>query len=164
MWNFMTALWCIFPTITVYEISFNELTRLSMEKILVCLLIDDDEDDREIFQLALEQTDIVLDCIMVNNGKEALSILEENDFVPDFIFVDLNMPRMSGRECILELKKLDKLKKAHLVAYSTSSIQREMDELISLGATSFITKLPDIGELSVALQDCLTLGRQRFSN
>ncbi|MES2133797.1 MAG: response regulator [Bacteroidota bacterium] len=123
---------------------------------LVCLLIDDDHDDSELFQLAIERTKIPVDCIVANSAIQALSLLKDDEnIVPDFIFVDLNMPMMNGRECIKELKKMEKLKDAVIIVYSTSSDRQEINEMLELGASHFITKPSDISNLENALIDCL---------
>jgi CheY-like chemotaxis protein len=67
-------------------------------------LIDDDRDDREIFMEALAEIDNSAICYTAENGLDALNKLNENLVIPQFIFLDLNMPRMSGRECLVELK------------------------------------------------------------
>lgn len=123
---------------------------------LVCLLIDDDHDDSEMFQLAIERTKIPVDCIVTNTAIQALKILKDDDeIIPDFIFVDLNMPLMNGRECIIELKKMERLKNAVIIVYSTSSDKKEIKDMLELGASHFITKPSDISKLENALIECL---------
>ncbi len=123
---------------------------------LVCLLIDDDHDDSEMFQLAIERTKIPVDCIVANSAIQALKILKDDEeIIPDFIFVDLNMPLMNGKECIEELKKMGKLKDATIIVYSTSSNKQEIKEMLELGASHFITKPSDISHLEQALIECL---------
>lgn len=123
---------------------------------LVCLLIDDDHDDSEMFQLAIERTQIPIDCIVANSAIQALKLLKDDEeLIPDFIFVDLNMPLMNGRECIVELKQIGKLRNSTIIVYSTSSNKQEMKEMLELGASHFITKPSDIALLEQALIDCL---------
>ena len=127
-----------------------------MKDPLVCLLIDDDHDDSEMFQLAIERTKIPVDCIVVNSAIQALKLLKDDEeIIPDFIFVDLNMPMMNGKECIMELKKMRKLNQTTLIVYSTSSNKTEIEEMLKLGASHFITKPSDITHLEKALVDCL---------
>ena len=105
-----------------------------------CLLVDDDEDDREIFCLALNQVDPAIDCLTAADGLEALSILKEKAFVPDYIFLDLNMPRMDGKECLREIRKQKDLAHIPVIMFSTSSADKEKEETKRLGASSFIVK------------------------
>lgn len=126
-----------------------------MTEPLICLLIDDDHDDSEMFQLAIERTRIPVDCIVAHNAIQALKLLrDDEEMIPDFIFVDLNMPLMNGRECIVELKKMGKLRDSTIIVYSTSSNKQEIKEMLELGAAHFITKPSDINLLEQALIDC----------
>ncbi len=127
-----------------------------MTEPLICLLIDDDHDDSEMFQLAIERTKISVDCIVANSAIQALKLLKDDEeMIPDFIFLDLNMPLMNGRECIVELKKMTKLKDSTIIVYSTSSNKQDIKEMLDLGAAHFITKPSDISLLEQALLDCL---------
>jgi CheY-like chemotaxis protein len=78
---------------------------------MTILYADDDKDDRDLLSEALEQIDPSISCITAHDGKEALSILQENRTLPDYIFLDVNMPVMDGKKCLTELKKNSKLKK-----------------------------------------------------
>jgi CheY-like chemotaxis protein len=105
-----------------------------------CLLIDDDIDDQEIFCLALDKISFPFDCHIANNGFEALQKLEEKSVLPDYIFLDLNMPRMNGKECLRELKKNPRLRNIPVVIYSTSSSLSDINDTKALGAKDFIIK------------------------
>ena len=71
------------------------------------LLVDDDIDDHEIFCMALENLENCYKCIFAKDGIEALEILKNEEiFIPDIIFLDLNMPRMNGIDCLYEIKKI----------------------------------------------------------
>jgi CheY-like chemotaxis protein len=124
----------------------NSLTR-------TCLLVDDDEDDKEIFCLALQKVDPSIDCITASDGKEALSILNNNSFIPDYIFLDLNMPLMDGKECLRQIKKRNHLDQVPVIIFSTSSAARDIEETKRLGASSFIVKPPLVETLAKKLSD-----------
>ncbi|MBW8686760.1 response regulator [Chitinophaga rhizophila] len=128
-----------------------------MQDKKICFLIDDDEDDQEIFSLALDTLDIDVTCITANDGIEALNRLNiDTDFTPDFIFLDLNMVRMNGRECLAEIKKLSRLKKVPVIIYSTSSEQKDITETRMLGADDYIIKPPSISLLVKRLEQVLS--------
>src|SRR5690348_12426970 len=95
---------------------------------LTCLLIDDDPDDREIFGIALEEVDKVCRYITTENGIEALELLEDSTSIPDFIFLDLNMPLMDGKECLREIKKIPHLNRVPVIIYSTSSYEKDVED------------------------------------
>jgi CheY-like chemotaxis protein len=105
----------------------------------ICFLVDDDEDDCEVFQLALRHLGGI-QCVACNNAKEALQKLKEDGFQPDFIFLDLNMPLMTGAECLVEIRKMGKYANTPIWIYSTSSQHKDKILLEKLGATGFITK------------------------
>lgn len=117
----------------------------------ICLLVDDDEDDTEIFALAASEADSSIDCVFASDGIAALSLLADKTFVPDFIFLDLNMPLMSGRECLVEIKKRPHLAHVPVIIYSTSASRRDITETKELGASSFITKPALISALTERL-------------
>jgi CheY-like chemotaxis protein len=116
-----------------------------------CLLIDDDEDDKEIFCIALKQVDPSIDCVTASDGREALSILNNASYTPDYIFLDLNMPRMDGKECLTEIRKRDRLARVPVIIFTTSSAERDKEETKRLGANSFITKPPLVSTLADTL-------------
>lgn len=112
------------------------------------MVVDDDSDDCEIFCDAVSELDLPTECLVANNGEDALKKLRSGmERLPDFLFLDLNMPRMDGRTCLAELKKDVKLKKIPVIIYSTSSYQKDIDETYELGAIYFLTKPSDFKKL-----------------
>src|ERR1700733_6869527 len=76
-----------------------------MDKIITIFLIDDDEDDRKLFFDAVRQFDETINCLSASNGKDGLLYLkDEGNPLPDFIFLDLRMPGLSGEQCLQEIK------------------------------------------------------------
>lgn len=126
---------------------FPEMTPLKK----TCLLIDDDVDDQEIFIMALDQLVIQFQCTVANNGNEALQKLKRESVLPDYIFLDLNMPRMNGKECLKELKKNERLQNIPVIIYTTSSSKADMEDALKLGAAGFITKPFSLKELTDTL-------------
>ena len=119
----------------------------------ICLLVDDDEDDQEIFCLALEKVDPSINCLTASDGREALLMLKNKSVTPDYIFLDLNMPQMDGKECLKEIRKHDHLRNIPVIIFTTSSAPRDVEETKRLGATSFITKPPLVSTLAKKLLD-----------
>src|SRR4051812_13807769 len=119
-------------------------------------LIDDDIDDQEIFSLAVERADQSAHCIFANDGIKALEkINNDSTFKPDYIFIDLNMPRMNGSQCLSEIKKIERLRNTPVFIYSTSSDPVSIIENKNLGAEDFIVKPSDINELIKTLTKIL---------
>jgi CheY-like chemotaxis protein len=118
---------------------------------MTILHVDDDKDDRELLAEALEQIDPSICCINAHDGQELLSMLQQNKILPDYIFLDVNMPLMDGRQCLAELKKDKKLKNIPVVIYSTTTNTQEIRDLSELGACDFLSKANSFGELCVSL-------------
>lgn len=118
---------------------------------LNCFLVDDDLDDQEIFCMALCGVDDSIKCIFANDGVHALERLNDCTITPDFIFIDLNMPRMNGLQCLVEIKKLNHLKHIPVYMYSTAADPKAIVEAKQFGAIDFIVKPTNISELSTIL-------------
>lgn len=118
----------------------------------LCLLIDDDLDDQEIFALALQQVNPELKCVSATSAHEALAKLALPSPLPAYIFLDLNMPRMNGKECLREIKKMSHLQDIPVIIYSTSSLRNDVVETLRLGASEFITKPFSMPELVAVLR------------
>lgn len=120
-----------------------------------CLLIDDDEDDRDIFELALKDVGKNVKFVASDDCSKALRMLREGELNPDYIFLDLNMPVVTGRECLVQIRKLRTFDKTPVVIYTTSSVQKDKDDVLRLGATSFLTKPNKVSALTQVLKDVL---------
>ncbi len=104
------------------------------------LLIDDDEDDQEIFLAAVREVSVTVDCMAFGSGIEALAQLRLHKIYPEVIFLDLNMPVMSGQQVLKELKNDPVLQSIPVIIFSTSSRHSTIQEMKDLGAFDFITK------------------------
>ena len=115
-------------------------------------MIDDDVDDQEIFMMALDDVNKDVTCRLANNCPDAIHTLNnDTGFIPDYIFLDINMPKMSGLQCLPEIKKMDHLKDAKIIMYSTTRDKNMMEKSKELGATDFLVKPTGIAELSRSL-------------
>ena len=125
-------------------------------KIISCMLIDDDLDDQEVFRMALERIDPDIVCLFANDGVRGLERLYvDASFIPDFIFVDINMPRINGLECIKEIRKISWLKDVPLYVYSTSLNPASIEECKRHGATDCVEKFAEFADLGNYLKGVL---------
>jgi len=108
-------------------------------------LVDDDTDDQEFFVEAIRGLQNVHLYGLANNGKEALDQLFNSGMLPDYIFMDFNMPVMNGIECLAELIKKPITKNIPVFMLSTASEQSELCK--KLGAKGFIKKSADMNAL-----------------
>jgi CheY-like chemotaxis protein len=110
----------------------------SVQKTL--LIVDDDPDDIHLFCEAVAEINKTYNCFSAGNGEEALQLLKAAIVKPDFIFLDLNMPRTNGKQLLMQLKKDPELAQIPIVIYSTSKIKTDVEDSLRLGAVAFITK------------------------
>lgn len=124
------------------------------------LLADDDEDDRDLFQQAINQNKDDISLEIFHNGKLLIdSLVNEND-MPDIIFLDLNMPIMNGLEALRKLRRTKEHGHIFIAIYSTSSSSEHIEESYKSGATLYITKPSCFRKLSEALGNAIELYRQ----
>lgn len=108
------------------------------------LLADDDESDRLNFSEALEELKIHVTIQTVNDGIELMNYLKSHlTQLPDLLFLDLNMPRMNGKECLCEIRNNDEMKNMAIAIYSTSSTEKDIEETFLSGANVYIKKPND---------------------
>jgi CheY-like chemotaxis protein len=119
------------------------------------LLIDDDEDDQELFLLAMKEIAASVECITLDNARSALTQLENRALIADVIFLDLNMPVMTGQQFLSELNKRAALSQIPVIILSTSSNTETIDQARALGAKKFITKPSSFTELKNILHRIL---------
>ncbi|RKN83698.1 response regulator [Ulvibacterium marinum] len=122
------------------------------------MIVDDDDDDIDFFCQAIRKIDPTYTCMSATDGEAALQKLQnETNALPDFIFLDLNMPRMDGKTCLRELKKQEKLKDIPVIIYTTSSHPQEREETLQLGAAHFLTKAYSIKMLQEGIRNVLEI-------
>lgn len=109
-------------------------------KTLTILYIDDDEEDVEIFRDAIERCNQPVACLDAHDGEQALALVQKMETLPDLIFLDINMPRMGGKECLRQLKANTETKSIPVIVYSTSNNPAEIKDYLNIGAASFVAK------------------------
>ena len=125
------------------------------------LLADDDADDRLFFKEAFEEIKIKTLVKVVNDGVELMEHLTKPDAVlPHVLFLDLNMPRKSGIECLNEIKQIDHLKDIAIAIYSTSASDADIEETFVKGANVYIKKPNDFNALKKILSEVITVNWQ----
>ena len=122
---------------------------------MTILYADDDAEDREIFFEAIQEINPVIKVLLSKDGQDALEILGVLKQTPDFIFLDINMPRVNGMECLIRLKSDERLKTVPVIIHSTTMDSQEEKKLILLGADEFISKPNSFEELKGSLHKVL---------
>lgn len=138
---------------------------MELKKINI-LLADDDLDDCRFFKKALESLAINTTLNIVNDGDELMEYLsKESNLQPNVLFLDINMPRKNGIECLAELRKSEKFKDLPVVMFSTSNSWDTINKLFNSGALVYIRKPNDFKQLKQVIHHAIPLAAEKiFSN
>ena len=125
------------------------------------LLADDDEDDRLIFRDAINEVKVKTKVNMVNDGVQLMEYLRQDGIeLPDIVFLDLNMPRKGGMECLKEIRNDELLRNLSIAIYSTSASDEDIEETFVKGANIYIKKPNDFPTLVKVLTEVITINWQ----
>lgn len=125
------------------------------------LLADDDPDDCTLFCDALAELTFPVQLTTVENGEKLLQLLNnKNTQLPDVLFLDLNMPRKSGAECLKEIKKTARLKSLPVIIYSTSFQKDVVKQLYRDGAQLYIRKPSRYDQLADTIHQAILIVMQ----
>ena len=136
-------------------------------KRIVILLADDDPDDREMTRKALEKNGLANEFFAVNDGEELLDFLHHRGRfappalspTPGLILLDLNMPKMDGREALAAIKADRALRRIPVVVMTTSKAEQDILRTYDLGSNSFISKPITLAAL---IEVTMVLGKYWF--
>lgn len=120
-------------------------------------LVDDDAEDQEIFMDAVREIDTSIFCFCSHSGEDAIQSLSTDIIhLPDLIFLDLNMPRVNGKQLLAELRKIDDLRDTPIIMYSTFFGDDDVADIKKLGAAYHLIKPPKFNELRNSLEFILS--------
>ena len=130
------------------------------------LYADDDTDDCDFFKEALKALPMSTNITIVKDGEELMSYLSENEErLPHVLFLDINMPRKNGFECLAEIKQSKKLKDLPVIMFSTSNSKEKITALFKNGAHVYVHKPSDFVQLIQLINHALPLAVENiFSN
>ena len=123
------------------------------------LLTDDDEDDRSLFADAIADLDLHYPVEFCRNGMELISRLNNKSIAtPDIIFLDLNMPVLSGFETLQQIRNEAKFKDIPVIAiYSTSATEDGIKNTFGLGANAYVVKPIDFNDLKKLIKNVIEI-------
>jgi CheY-like chemotaxis protein len=125
------------------------------------LLADDDEDDRLFFLDAFKEIKIKSVVEVVRDGVELMNYLNtEGVTLPHVLFLDLNMPRKTGMDCLVEIKREDRFADIVIAIYSTSASEDDIEDTFVKGANVYIKKPSDFNTLKKILEEVITINWQ----
>lgn len=122
------------------------------------LLADDDEDDCAFFKEALDELSLPATLVTVNDGVQLMDFLAtiSSGDLPDILFLDLNMPRKNGHECLTEIREKEAFKDLPIIIFSTSLDNEIVDKMYEKGATYYIRKPGEFSKLKKVIENALT--------
>ena len=120
------------------------------------LLADDDTDDCLFFKEAINELKLPVQLTTVNDGEQLMIHLSATAKLPHAIFLDLNLPRKSGFECLTEIKNKLDFKHLPVVIFSTSYDLEKANLLYNTGAHYYICKPSDFEELKIVVNRAIT--------
>jgi CheY-like chemotaxis protein len=121
------------------------MERKSKKKKIKILLVEDNPDDVKITERALQKGDVKSELYVAWDGVEALDFLYKrgkfaNAPRPDLIFLDLNLPKLSGLEVLEKIKEDEKLRRIPVIVLTISDLEEDMIKAYDSGASGYITK------------------------
>lgn len=124
---------------------------------LSILMAEDDADDRVLLADAFAESGVVVSLDFVADGVElmqrlALREADANQGLPDLVLLDLNMPRMDGREALRAIREHERLRHLPVIILTTSSAELDIRVSYQLGANSYVTKPRRFDELIAVLR------------
>lgn len=127
-------------------------------RVLNILLADDDKDDCLFFKEALEELQFQGKLTIVHDGQQLMKLLINKSDEPfHILFLDINMPRKNGLECLEEIKSNNILKSLPVIILSTSYDEKIAYQLYKKGAQHYICKPGDFSELKKVILHALIL-------
>jgi CheY-like chemotaxis protein len=130
----------------------KEATKTEFKNII---LVDDDSDDRDLFTEALSFIHPLAEIETRRDGEELMEYLAKISQTPDVIFLDLNMPRKNGKECLKEIRETKQFENTPIVIYTTSLNPVDIQDTFNLGANFFMRKPNSFEELKETLHNLL---------
>ena len=128
-------------------------------KEVVILLVEDDPADQKLIKMSLSKEKIINEIHIANNGEEAMEYLQrskdgDNETpMPDLILLDLNMPRMDGKEFLKLMRSDDELGSIPVVVLTTSDSDKDILESYKLQAAGYIKKPVSLQEFQDVIQN-----------
>ncbi len=127
-------------------------------KHLQILLADDDDDDCRFFEEVLKEIPLPTQLNMVKDGEELMEYLAgKATQLPNVLFLDLNMPKKNGFECLEEIKLSEQLKSLPVIILSTSRQENIINMLYKIGASRYIRKSKSFEKLKKVVYHALNI-------
>jgi CheY-like chemotaxis protein len=128
-----------------------------MMRVMNVFIADDDTDDLELFQEALNDICVTCNLTSSKDGLELLNKLAENTYRPELMFLDVNMPKMGGLECLEKIKSQQDFKDIPIIIFTTSTSATTVELAHTLGASMFVEKPSDYNDLKTMISKLIQI-------
>lgn len=123
---------------------------------------DDDLDDLEFFREIVENLDADVNLVTQQNGQEVLHALNNPPPNPHLLFLDINMPGMTGFDVLQKVRESQNHKDLPIVMFSTSSDSSTIEKSRELGANFYVPKSGIFEQLKKSIEHALTINWGNF--
>ena len=123
--------------------------------------VDDDQDDLDLFKMALEEIDSAIKLITFTNCPDVIKELRSVAALPNYIFLDINVTPINGKNCLEQIKKDARLKNIPVYMFSTAKNPSEVLECFKWGAQDYIQKKQSFTALTQVLKPLFVSAERR---
>lgn len=125
------------------------------------LLVEDDLDDVELLEDALRDHNVAYEADILHDGSAAVDYIRTCTSCPDLVILDFNLPKVHGRQIILELKSTTSFKQIPLLILTTSSAREDIDYAYQNGADKYLIKPTSMAQVKELVDEIVRLaGKQ----
>ncbi len=117
---------------------------------------EDNPADAELFSIALSESGESHSLHTFEDGVALLNYLNKKEIIPDIIFLDINMPRLSGYECLMKIRSSQAFKHLPIIIFTTSDSMTDLNRAYALGANLYIQKPNEFEKWKDVIQDSIS--------
>ncbi|NUY82137.1 response regulator [Flavobacterium sp. MAH-1] len=123
---------------------------------------DDDPEDLEFFREATQSIDQSVELVTLSNGKELIDILDNPPPTPHLVFLDVNMPGLTGFDVLQHVRKTESREQLPIVMFTTSNDQVIIETSLRLGANFFVQKSSSFPNLKKSIEHAIKIDWSKF--
>lgn len=128
---------------------------MKLNKKLFLALVDDDPDEEDFFSIALDFLGIEYDFRFFSSAPDFVSYIETADNLPDIVFVDMKMPKITGHELVKMVRENPRYDSIQAVIYTAHISEREKEMMMTMGTFEFFIKPTEFAELTQMLREMI---------